>query len=127
MLAAMQRTLGLLLPSFIVATLSIGFATPALADVPPGPRPSPQPDPVAPPEPAPAPAPAPEVKTEPAPEAKTETPPEAKPDAKKADDKKGGSCSIDDDGDRNVLGLAALVLLISGAALRRRRQPQIAP
>ena len=41
-------------------------------------------------------------------------------DDKKADDKKAGSCSMVDNDDR-VIGLAGLVLLISGFALRRRR------
>ncbi|KIG19192.1 hypothetical protein DB30_04657 [Enhygromyxa salina] len=86
--------------------------------------------------PEPAPTPAPEVKAEvpapevtaevPAPEVKAETAPDAKQDDAKKDDakqddaKKAGSCSMVDNDDR-VIGLAGLMLLISGFALRRRR------
>jgi MYXO-CTERM domain-containing protein len=65
---------------------------------------------------------APEVKAEAAPELKAEVAPAdaKKEDAKQEDAKKAGSCSMVDNDDR-VIGLAGLVLLISGFALRRRR------
>jgi len=95
----------------VVAALLLGLAAPALADI--------QPE-------NPKPEPAPEVETPPPTETKTEAPADAKTDAKsdaKSDAKaetKSGSCSVAD-GDRNLFVLAASVLLISGAALRRRR------
>ncbi|WP_219908017.1 MYXO-CTERM sorting domain-containing protein, partial [Enhygromyxa salina] len=77
--------------------------------------------------PAPTPEPAPVVTAAPEPAAKTDDAKteDAKTDAKKDDVKKddakaGGSCSTVGNDDR-VIGLAGLVLLISGFALRRRR------
>lgn len=54
---------------------------------------------------------------EPEPETKTESKSDAKSDSKS----KSGNCSVQTDNNQTVLGLAAFVLLISGAALRRRK------
>lgn len=136
MLAGMLRKLELLVPSLVAGTLVLGFSAPAFADVaprrpreePPAPQPEPTPEPntEAPEQPeTEAEAPKPreglyEVSDAEPPPEKAEAKPEAKAEAKKAEDKKSGNCSIDDSDDRNILGLAALVLVISGAALRRR-------
>lgn len=139
MLDAMSRKRRPLLSSLAVAMLAFGLAAPAFADI--GPRPprenkkveiephrappmTPPPE-AAPPEPAQPEVPAeaetpPETEPEAKAEIKTET--ETKPDSKKAEDSKTSGCSIEDDSERNILGLAALVLLISGASLRRRRR-----
>ena len=106
MLRVMPRTLSILAPS-LVAALTLVTANSARADV-------------APPEPEPkveTPTPEPEPKPEPEP-AKTETKTETKSDAKT--DSKTSSCSIQSSDNGTLLGFAALVLLISGAALRRR-------
>jgi MYXO-CTERM domain-containing protein len=87
-------------------------STPALADlIAPEPAPEDKPplQPMA--EPEPEPEPDFEVKPEKA------KPEEVKPDAAA---NKSGNCSLVDNDDR-VIGLAGLVLLISGFALRRRR------
>lgn len=99
---AMAKTLGLLTPSLIFAALLLGSSSPALADV-------------APPEPKEVTTPAPEQP------AKTETKTDAKSDTKSDAETKSGNCSVETDNNQSVLGLAALVLLISGAALRRRK------
>ena len=101
----------------LIVTLSfataVGLGSTAFADVPPGPPPRPHEDP-------PSPEPTPE--RPPSPEHVRERPPEEPPqtaDAKQDDAKKSGNCSVRDDG-HDLLALAALVLLVSGAALRRR-------
>jgi hypothetical protein len=124
-------------PSLATAALLLGLAAPAFADVPPGPRehtkrtiePQHAP-PMAPPlEQTPPPevvAPQPETAppSQQAPEAAPPTPqaqPEAKAEAKAATDGNSGSCSIDADSEQTISGIAALVMLIAGAALRGRR------
>lgn len=110
----------------LIVTLSfataVGLGSTAFADVPPGPPPRPHEEP-------PSPEPTPEQPPEepPSPEHVRERPPEEPPqtadvkqdDTKKDDAKKSGNCSVRDDG-HDLLALAALVLLVSGAALRRR-------
>jgi hypothetical protein len=108
----MPRTLSTLAPSLVFATLTFALANSARADVAPR-RPQASPE-------------QPETKTEPpAPtdtktDAKTDVKTETKTDAKAETKTDTSSCSIETNGDRTVLGLAALVLLISGTALRRR-------
>jgi MYXO-CTERM domain-containing protein len=102
----MAKTLGLLTPSLIFAALLLGSSSPAHADV-------------APPEPKEVTSPAPDqpaTKTETKTDAKTETKSDTKSDTKT----KSGNCSVESDNNQSVLGLAALVLLISAASLRRR-------
>ena len=136
MLARMLRKAKAIAPSLTVAALTLGLAAPAFADVAPGPRErktktlEPHEAPPAELEAPPEPEPEAEPETEPAPEAKpeVETKPEVKsePEPKKAEaakNEKSGSCSIDD-GSQHLFGLAALVLLISGASLRRRSRPE---
>jgi hypothetical protein len=100
----MPRTFSILAPS-LVAVLTLGLAASARADV-------------AEPEPATEPPPAPEspkTQAEPPTDTKTETKTDTKTDTKTS------SCSmIEGEGTRNLFGFAALVLLISGASLRRR-------
>ena len=116
MLAAMRRIAALLAFSLIA-----GMSATALADRAPR-RPDPAPE-EAPPEAPPE---------EPQPEAQPEAPPEEpkqdkpaddkpaeKKDDKKAEAEKSGSCSVAQEDDA-MLALAALVLLTSGLALRRR-------
>ena len=113
MLRSMPRTLSILAPS-LVAALTLVTANSARADVaPPEPEPkveTPTPEPAK-PEPEPA-------KTETKTETKTDAKSETKSDGKA--DSKTSSCSIQSSDNGTLLGFAALVLLISGAALRRR-------
>jgi MYXO-CTERM domain-containing protein len=131
-------------PSLTVAALLLGLAAPAFADVPPGPRErnrrtveaqhappmtppleeAPPPEVEAPqPETAPPPEQAPETAVQPAPDAAPpQTQPAAKEEAKAATDSKSGSCSIDAGSEQAITGIAALVMLIAGAGLRRRRR-----
>jgi hypothetical protein len=105
--------------SFIVIATA---ASPAWADVAPPPQDPPPPSDPQPPTPPPvaeqppAEPPADEKKAD---DKVAEKADEKKSDDKKADDKKSGSCSITDDNNA-MLGLAALALLLSGVALRRR-------
>jgi hypothetical protein len=102
----MPRTISILAPLLTVAVLTLGLAASAHADV-------------ASPEPAEDP---PKVQTEPPADNKTETKTDTKSDAKseKKAEEKSGNCSMVGDGTRNLFSFAALVLLISGTALRRR-------
>lgn len=126
---------GSLIAQVTLATLVLGFTTPALADVPPRQRRQHEtktveahnPPPMTPPAEPPS---EPEPKIEPAPvegkaepesvEAKTE----AKPDetASEKVETKSGNCSVSDDPKRGLLDLSLLALLLSGVALTRRRE-----
>ena len=121
MLAAMRRIAALLAFSLIAGMSATALADraprrpePASEETPPEEKPE-EAQPEAPPE-------------EPQPEAQPEAPPEEpkadKPaadekDDKKAEAEKSGSCSVAQEDDA-MLALAALVLLTSGLALRRR-------
>jgi outer membrane biosynthesis protein TonB len=126
-------------PSLTLAALLFGLAAPAFADVPPGPpernrrtvesqhapplEEAPPPEVEAPPPEAEVPAqPTSENAAAPTPEVKTDPKTEAKNDAKAATDSKSGSCSIDPDSEQTLGGIAALVMLIAGAGLTRRKR-----
>lgn len=131
-------------PWLVLAALLFGLAAPAFADVPPGPRErktrtveghhappmtppleeAPPPEVEAPPPETEAPAqPAPENAAAPTPNAASpDAKTDAKTDAKAATDSKSGSCSIDPDSEQTLGGIAALVMLIAGAGLTRRKR-----
>jgi len=131
----MLRSFARLAPSLAALALVLGSAAPALADLAPRRehkkstlephKPPPMEEPAEPSEVEAPPEPEPETEAEPEPkaepEAKTETKPEAEPEPEAKAETKSGSCSITDDPERGLIGLAALVLVISGAGLRRRR------
>jgi outer membrane biosynthesis protein TonB len=140
----MLRKAKIMAPSLAVAVLLLGLATPAFADVPPGPRertkrtiePHEAPPMTPPLEQMPPPeVEAPQPETEPPSQQSPETaaqpttaaaPPQAQPEAKgeaeAATAGKSGSCSIDADSEQAIAGVAALVMLIAGAGLTRRKR-----
>ncbi len=117
----MPSRFGLVVASSTFAVLALGLATPAAADVA---EPRPRENEVVKIEPPIAPPAEPEVKEappeEPKPEVKEASPEQPKPDAEAKVEQKAGNCSVDDGPERSLFGLALAVLLISGAALRRR-------
>jgi hypothetical protein len=134
----MLRQAKTMVPSLAVAAFLLGLAAPAFADVPPGPRehtkrtiePHKAPPMTPPLEETPPPeVEAPQPETEPpsqqAPDTAQPLPlqaqPEAKEEAKAATDGKSGSCSIDADSEQALTGIAALAMLLAGAALLGRR------
>lgn len=128
----MLRQAKTLAPSLTLAAFLLGLAAPAFADVPPGPREhtkrtiepqrappmTPPLEQAPPPETAPPPEAAPPPET-PTPVAAPQAQGETKDEAKAAKDK-SGSCSIDAGSEQALAGVAALVMLIAGAGLRRR-------
>jgi hypothetical protein len=112
--------------SLTAAALVLGRAAPAFADVPPRrehTKRTVEPHHAPPMTPPPVETPPPEVEAsqpETAPPSQP-TPEEAKAEAKAATDAKSGSCSIDADSDQTIAGFAALLMLITGAALLGRR------
>lgn len=123
-----MRILQASLPSLALAVLVFGLASPAFADVPPGPRerttrtvePQKAP-PMTPPreeQPQPEQPQAPASAEPPTPQT---APPQAADQAKTAKDEKSGSCSIAVGSEQDLGTLAALVVLVVGGSLLRRR------